>query len=184
MGAAAGIGLGHAFMCTGRNLAYRKSVFNEVKGYDKIKKSISGDDDLFIQLVQNESSWKIRYMFDPQSYVSTEPPVSLRAFFNQRKRHFSAGKYYPLQMKAVFALIHSFSAFAFLSLLIWPAFGLGIVAGKLLLDGWMFYKATGLFGETRLLRSLVPLEFASVVYNSFIGPLGVLGTFTWKGNKS
>ena len=65
-----------------------------------------------------------------------------------------------------------------------PVCGLGIVAGKLLLDGWMFYNATRLFGETRLLRSLVPLEFASVVYNSFIGPLGVLGTFTWKGNKS
>ncbi len=183
VGAAAGIGLGHAFMCTGRNLAYRKSVFYEVHGYEKIKKSISGDDDLFIQLVQNETAWKIRYMVDPQSYVSTEPPASLRAFINQRKRHFSAGKYYPMKMKAVFAVIHSFNAFAFLSLLISPAIGICIVAGKLVLDGWLFSRGTRLFGETRLLRSLVPLEFASVVYNSLIGPLGVLGTFTWKGNK-
>jgi len=180
LGAAAGIGLDRAYLCTGRNLAYRKSVFHEVGGYEKIKKSISGDDDLFIQLVQHETDWKIRYMLSPQCYVPTVPPLSLRAFINQRKRHFSAGKYYPVRMKAVFAVIHSFNAFAFLSLFVFPAVGIGAVAAKLLLDGWVFSRGTALFGNTRLLRSLIPLEIASVLYNTFIGPLGVLGTFTWK----
>ncbi|MGA9407082.1 MAG: glycosyltransferase [Bacteroidota bacterium] len=184
VGAAAGIGLGRAFMCTGRNLAYRKSVFHEVRGYEQIRHSISGDDDLFIQLVQDETQWKIRYMLVPESYVPTNAPASVGAFINQHKRHFSAGKFYPMRMKIIFALMHSFSALAFLSIFVSPAAGVLLLSGKLFVDGWIFYRGTALFGESRLRRSLLPLECASVVYNSFIGPLGVLGTFTWKGRRS
>jgi len=49
---------------------------------------------------------------------------------------------------------------------------------------WIFYKGSALFGNTALRRSVVPLEIASVIYNSIIGPLGFFGTISWKGSKS
>ena len=184
LGAAAGIGLEHAYLCTGRNLAYRKSVFFEVGGFEKIKESISGDDDLFLQLVQRKTKWKIRYMLSPGSFVETIPVPSVRAFINQRKRHFSAAKYYPWSMKAIFALIHSFNVLSFVSLLVFPEIGTAALIGKFIVDGWFIAKGAALFGCKRLLRSFVQLEVAAVIYNSLIGPLGLFGTFSWKESKT
>ena len=184
VGAAAGVGLRNAYLCTGRNLAYRKRVFQEVNGYEKIKHSISGDDDLFIQLVQKETHWKIRYMISPESYVETIPPSSFQAFVNQRKRHFSAGKYYPRRMKIIFSLLHSYNALALLSIFIFPPIGIIALTGKFIVDVAIFSKGTALFGNTRLRQSVVPLEIVSVLYNFLIGPLGFFGSFSWKGSKS
>ena len=184
LGAAAAVELGKAYLCTGRNFSYRKRVFDEVGGFEKIKHSISGDDDLFIQLVQRETRWKIAYMTSPESFVETIPPSSLRDFINQRKRHFSAGKYYAPQMKFILALIHSFNALALLSLFLYPSFGVIVVALKIASDAMIFYQGTLLFGNRRLVRSIFPLELASVVYNLVIGPIGYVGTFSWKGRGS
>jgi cellulose synthase/poly-beta-1,6-N-acetylglucosamine synthase-like glycosyltransferase len=51
IGAAAAIGWQRPYMCTGRSFAYRKEVYLAVNGFESIKHSISGDDDLFIQRV-------------------------------------------------------------------------------------------------------------------------------------
>lgn len=184
IGAAAATGLRASYLCTGRNLAYRKIVFSEVGGFEPIRHSISGDDDLFIQLVQKKTRWNIRYMLSTKSFVETKPPRSLSAFFNQRKRHFSAAKYYAARMKFIFALIHIYSGLALLMSIIYPSIGILALAGKLTIDGVLFYKGTAIFGEKRLLRWLAPLEIASVLYNLVIGPLGFFGSFNWKEVKS
>ncbi len=184
LGAAAGIALGNAYMCTGRNFAYRKSIFERVGGYEKIKHSISGDDDLFIQLVQKKIGCGMRYLTSPESFVTTKPPRTIQQFINQRKRHFSAGKYYPLRMKIIFSLLHSFNALALFSLLLFPLFGIGILVLKLFVD-WQLMKAgTTIFGNTELLKSFVPLEILFVLYNLLIGPLGFIGQFEWKETRS
>jgi len=182
--AAAGIGLHNAYLCTGRNFAYRKSVFREVGGYERIKHSVSGDDDLFIQLIQRETRWKIRYMMSRESIVETLPPPSFASFIRQQRRHFSAAAYYPRRMKIVFGLIHSYNALAVLFLLIVPWIGVAALAAKFIIDSMIFYKGSAIFGDSRLRRSVIPLELASIVYNSCIGPLGFVGSISWKGNKS
>ncbi len=184
VGAAAGVGLGNAYLSSGGNLAYRKRVFHEVGGYESIKHSVSGDDDLFIQLIQRETRWRIRYMISRESSVETAPPPSLAFFISQQRRHFSAAAYYPLRMKIVFGLIHSYNALAVLLLFAYPPIGGAALAAKFIIDSFIFYKGSALFGNTGLRRSVVPLEIASILYNSFIGPLGFVGTISWKGNKS
>jgi len=182
--ASAAIGLHNAYLCTGRNFAYRKSVFHDVGGYEKIKHSVSGDDDLFIQLIQRETAWKIRYMTSKDSIVETLPPPSFGSFIRQQRRHFSAAAYYPLRMKIVFGLVHSFNALAVLFLLIDPVIGAAALTAKFIIDSLIFYKGSAIFGDSRLRRSVVPLELVSVIYNSCIGPLGFVGSINWKGSKS
>lgn len=184
VGAAAATGLRASYLCTGRNLAYRKSVFSEVGGFEKIRHSISGDDDLFIQLVQQKTRWNIRYMLSTKSYVETKPPLTVRAFVNQRKRHFSAAKYYTARMKLIFGLIHVYSGLAFLMLIVYPSVGIFAFAGKLAIDGVLFYKGATIFGNKRLLRWLAPLEIASILYNLVVGPLGFFSSFSWKELQS
>jgi len=184
IGAAAGVGLKSAYMCTGRNFAYRRAVFTEVGGFDKIKQSLSGDDDLFIQVVQRDTKWEIRYMTSVDSVVVTEPPVTVDEFVSQRKRHFSAGKYYPRRMKVIFASAHAFNAIALFTLIIFPLYGVFICACKLGIDWFVMYRGTRVFGNRELLPLFAPLELMFVLYNLIIGPLGYLGQFEWKGTRS
>ncbi len=138
----------------------------------------------FIQLIQKETRWKIRYMLSRESSVETAPPPSLFYFINQQRRHFSAAAYYPFRMKIVFGLIHSYNALALLSVFVLPSIGITALTAKFIIDSVIFYKGSAIFGDTGLRRSVVPLEIASVIYNSLIGPLGFVGTTSWKGSKS
>jgi biofilm PGA synthesis N-glycosyltransferase PgaC len=182
LGAAAGIGLNRAYMCTGRNFAYRKAVFQQIGGFEKIKHSISGDDDLMIQQIQRETQWKIRYMIEPESFVKTQPPLTFAEFINQRKRHFSASKFYSLTMKNIFTLVHSFNAVVVISFFFAPVTAGIFAAGKLILDGVLIRKATQIFGNHKLLKWFVPLEICFIFYNLVVGPLGLIGTFNWKNS--
>jgi cellulose synthase/poly-beta-1,6-N-acetylglucosamine synthase-like glycosyltransferase len=186
---AGSIGLNMAWLCTGRSLAYRRSVFDEVGGFEKIKHSISGDDDLFLQLVRRQTRWKIRYATDPASFVPTIPPASFDAFVQQRIRHFSAGKYFTFPMKVFFFLFHT------ANLLIFASFALAVFAGlsttlvlpyliKCTIDAVVFFRAAPLFGQTAFASSFLVMEALYISYNTLIGPLGFIRRFEWKPGKT
>lgn len=182
---AGAIGLNKGWLCTGRNLAYRKSVWEEVGGFHDIRHSIGGDDDLFLQTVRKKTDYSIRYALAADSHVSTAPPTEFSAFLEQRKRHFSAGKYFPFSMKAFFLLFHSSNLVLFLGLvagLVWTnsfADGIWFFLGKLALDFLLVFKGA------RLLSTTIPIsfplmEFLYILYNTFVGPLGFIRSFEWK----
>jgi len=100
------IGWNLGWLCTGRSLAYRRKVYDEVDGFEKIKQSISGDDDLFLQLVRKQTKWYIRYVKSSESFVPTLPPADFKAFVEQRKRHFSASKIFSFPMMLFFFFYH------------------------------------------------------------------------------
>lgn len=178
---ASAIELGYGFMCTGRNLAYRRNVYNEVNGFEKIKHSISGDDDLFLQLVRHSTSWKIRYMISPDSYVFTLPPDTFSAFVHQRIRHISASKFYPKSVQAFYGSIHLFHLVLFLTFFISPLFALIVLMIKFNIDGAFIASGKNIFHEEFSLPAFVADEFLLVLYSFFIGPLGFLKKFDWKG---
>lgn len=113
---------GYPYMSFGRNLSYRKSLFERVQGFQKIQKSLSGDDDLFFQLaIKNNARVKLNY--DPESVVFTRCESYVNKYFNQKSRHISASKFYPIELKIVLGLIYGgnillqfFIPVAFLSL--------------------------------------------------------------------
>jgi cellulose synthase/poly-beta-1,6-N-acetylglucosamine synthase-like glycosyltransferase len=115
---AGSIGVDLGWLCTGRSLAYRKSIYNEVGGFEGIKQSVSGDDDLFMQLVRRNTRCGIRYVTSPDSFVPTFPPGSFQEFVSQRTRHFSAGKYFSWPMKLFFFTFHLANLSILLSLVV------------------------------------------------------------------
>lgn len=130
-----------------KEFAYRRSVYDAVGGFEKIKQSISGDDDLFLQVVQRETKWKIRYMIAPESFVRTIPPVSFRQFVHQRTRHVSASSYYPLSIKAGFGINHLFHLAIVTALVISPFYGMLALMTKLNIDGAFIAYGKRIFGE-------------------------------------
>ena len=186
---AGAIGLKKGWLCTGRSLAYRRRVYDQVGGYDRIKHSVSGDDDLFLQLVRRQTDWKIRYVTDPSSFVPTVAPATFNEFVRQRVRHFSAGKFFSPMMKLFFVAFHSANLLILLTFLssifsglatalVWP------YLWKCAIDGVLFFNTAPIFGQRRFSSTFILMEALYVLYNTFIGPLGLIKRFDWKPELS
>ena len=180
------IGWNLGWLCTGRNLAYRRKVYDEVGGFEKIKQSVSGDDDLFLQLVRRQTDWGIRYVKTRQSFIPTVPPANFRSFVEQRKRHFSASKVFAFPMMLFFFLYHFanfmlfFSPFLFLLHLLSIPFVIACIGTKLFADTILVFSSARTFDGSTYCRSFVSMEVFYVLYNSLIGPLGIFKKFEWK----
>jgi len=83
---------GHPYMGIGRNLAYKKEEFYNVKGFISHMKIRSGDDDLFINQVATSKNTAICYA--PESFTYSQPKVSFHAWFTQKRRHVSTALFY------------------------------------------------------------------------------------------
>ncbi len=100
--AAGGIGNELALTCTGRNLAYRRQVFDEVGGFAGVEHMVSGDDDLIMHKIAG-AGWRIKFALSIRSTVPSPPPVGLPAFLRQRLRHASKGfAYYTFPTRPLF----------------------------------------------------------------------------------
>lgn len=79
------IGKDKPFSCSGQNLAYTRDAYSSVGGFEKIKKYISGDDVLLMQLIR-KAGYKIRFAFGEETYTLTKSEKNIWRFLNQRIR--------------------------------------------------------------------------------------------------
>lgn len=94
--------LGKPYMGVGRNLAYRKSLFLQNKGFNSHLSITGGDDDLFVN--EFATSQNTQISLGPDSVVYSEPKHSWGEYFHQKLRHLSVGKYYSLGDKIIVGL--------------------------------------------------------------------------------
>lgn len=92
---------GIPYMGIGRNLAYRKSLFFENKGFAAHRKLASGDDDLFINQVATAENTKVEFSFNTHTYSEAEKTFS--AWLRQKKRHLTTGSHYNTGTKYLLA---------------------------------------------------------------------------------
>ena len=84
--------MGNPYMGVGRNLAYRKSLFLNNKGFNGFLGVTGGDDDLFVN--QHANAKNTAVSLGEESIVYSVPKRTLSEFFNQKVRHLSVGKKY------------------------------------------------------------------------------------------
>ena len=84
--------LGNPYMGVGRNLAYRRSLFLEVKGFNNILSITGGDDDLFVNRHARRRNTSV--CIEPASQINSKPKTTLGNFLHQKFRHLSVGRYY------------------------------------------------------------------------------------------
>ena len=92
---------GRPYMGIGRNLAYRKSLFFENKGFAAHRKLTSGDDDLFINQVATAGNTKVEFSFDTHTYSEAEK--TFYDWLRQKKRHLTTGSHYNMGTKGLLA---------------------------------------------------------------------------------
>jgi cellulose synthase/poly-beta-1,6-N-acetylglucosamine synthase-like glycosyltransferase len=94
--------LGKPYMGVGRNLAYRKSLFLENKGFNNYLGVMGGDDDLFVN--QHASGATTRVVLGKEALVCSEPKNTWKEFYFQKLRHLAVGKHYRLSSKVMLGL--------------------------------------------------------------------------------
>jgi glycosyltransferase involved in cell wall biosynthesis len=88
---------GKPFMGVGRNLAYKREEFFNVNGFIEHMKIRSGDDDLFINQAATGKNTTICYT--PESFTYSEPKLTFKDWFTQKRRHVSTSGHYKMSDK-------------------------------------------------------------------------------------
>jgi glycosyltransferase involved in cell wall biosynthesis len=94
--------LGNPYMGVGRNLAYRKSLFFQNRGFASHLHIESGDDDLFVKEVANKKNTKLEMSIP--SHTRTIPKTTYKSWKLQKSRHFTTSKYYKTGSKMALGL--------------------------------------------------------------------------------
>ncbi|HKL08898.1 MAG TPA: glycosyltransferase [Bacteroidales bacterium] len=83
---------GKPYMGVGRNLAYKKRLFFDNKGFAKHHHLESGDDDLFVNQVANKKNTAVE--ISSKAKTQSKPETKFSDWFKQKKRHTTTGKLY------------------------------------------------------------------------------------------
>jgi cellulose synthase/poly-beta-1,6-N-acetylglucosamine synthase-like glycosyltransferase len=181
--AAGSFGLGLPLTCSGRNLAYRKSVFQEVGGFHRIGRFISGDDDLFLRLVKNRTTWKIRYAVEASAAVTSAPPGSVSRFFQQRLRHASKSRHYGFLFTLGLLAVYVLNVILIVSLFFAPMrpLFLAILSIKSTSEFLLISRCATLWKRRSDLRVFPLAMLIHPLYVVVLGGLGPWSRFRWKG---
>jgi cellulose synthase/poly-beta-1,6-N-acetylglucosamine synthase-like glycosyltransferase len=141
------------YMGVGRNLSYKKELFFSNKGFSSINHLPGGDDDLFINMVANDSNTNI--VIDPEAFTLSEPKKTFNEWINQKIRHYSTSRYYKPKTKLLLGL-YSASHFLFYPVFILCLFvfswqwALTVFAIRLVVQSIIFYKTMEKLNEKDL----------------------------------
>ncbi len=97
-------------MGVGRNLAYRKHLFFDNKGFGSHNHIASGDDDLFINEVARKA--KVEIELSTASHTVSQPKTTWGDWITQKRRHLTTGFYYQWKHKILLGFF-SLSQIAF-----------------------------------------------------------------------
>jgi cellulose synthase/poly-beta-1,6-N-acetylglucosamine synthase-like glycosyltransferase len=180
----------HPNMCNGANLAYRKTAFNEIDGFEGNDKLASGDDEFLMHKIHNKWPEDIVFLKNTDAIVYTQPAETYSGFISQRRRWVSKSrKYARKSITAILGGAYLFHACLFLCIIAaifnpWyllvfiTAFGIKVAAEYAFLK-----NLTGFFRQQNILGGIVLSAFLYIFYVLFIGIYGNFGTYEWKGRE-
>jgi len=177
-------------MCNGANLAYTKSVFDEVGGFSGIDHIASGDDLLLMHKIAKQYADEIVYLKSADTIVKTIPATTIKDFLNQRIRWASkADKYQDKRMLPVLMLVYFLNVGLFIMMgftLSQPSentikYIVGFMFLKTVVELIFLYPVAKFFGEKKLLWLFPIFQPFHIVYTISAGFLGKFGTYQWKG---
>ena len=173
-------GWGHFWSGTGQNLAYKKSDFEAIGGFESVKDKISGDDMYLVQSISKLKTGMIN--IDANSFVTTAAMPTFPDFINQRIRWSSNSKDNAMKSHLFFAFLSS----AFLcnaTLLLSFLFGhswLYLFLLKFIFEGSAVMLGGKLFNTKVNPIVYVAWALAQPIYIPVVGLMGLQNRYTWK----
>ncbi len=171
------------YMGVGRNLAYSKELFFQMKGFSTHYHINSGDDDLFVNTASTNSNTNISTNIDSITY--SKPKTNFKEWSLQKARHLTTAPHYTAESKSRLFYVFFAQYFFYVSLI-----PLLFHLNTLIVFGIVFFvktilfliclnKATKKLGETDLLIRGILLELLML----FIYPIFQLAKLRYKPAK-
>jgi glycosyltransferase involved in cell wall biosynthesis len=144
---------GIPYMGVGRNLSYKRDLFFKKKGFSSHNHIPGGDDDLFVNMAAERGNTAV--VIDPDAFTISRPASTWDAWFRQKFRHTSTGKYYKPLHRFLLGL-YALSQFLFYPLLVltllfvdWRL-ALGIFVLRSAVQATIWHKGMEKLGESSL----------------------------------
>lgn len=188
---AAGIGNRKPTTCNGANLAYRKDIFTQMGGFKGIDELASGDDELFLHKVAEKFPERIAFCKSEEAIVYTDAKPDLSSFISQRRRWASKSTKYKnkgvialgiaIWLFNVLLLVVAILSVAAVKILAWVVLFAFLL--KMTVEFFFIQPLTKFAGRSNLLWYLPILSLAHIFYLAYIGILGNIGKYDWKGRQ-
>lgn len=177
-------------MSNGANLAFTKSAWEQVNGYDGIVHLASGDDYLLMMKLSKQYPGRIAYLKSPYAIVSTLPQPDWKSLLQQRIRWASkSGKYDDKRLTAILLLVYVFNLALFLVGLC--AINNGVFMSlislmllvKIVTEFLFLIPVAQFFNRRYIFRYFIVMQPLHIVYIVVAGFLGLVGKYEWKGRS-
>lgn len=183
-------GIQKPFMCNGANLAFKKSAFDYVDGYQSHMHISSGEDVFLMEDIKKQDPKSIHYVLLRELIVKTAPVNNLTELLNQRIRwaYKSKNNPNPINLFAGFVIIVAnllvlalFVAILKKSVII-PYLSIFVLA-KFVFDFLLLFLASDFLGRIKYIWWLVPFECIYWIYALIVGITSLFMKPYWKGKK-
>lgn len=155
-------GLSIPLMCSGANLLFRKSAWQDVGGYSDHINLPSGDDVLLMHSIWLKNPKSVDAQVNPQALVITQTPLTWKEFLHQRKRWASKSRHIFHYKKILLALLMVIWAISpwFLWGFSWSMF-IALIAAEVIWMYWItqFYKWPFRLSSWLVFRLFYPILF-------------------------
>jgi len=177
-------------MCNGANLAYSKSAFEAVNGFEGINTISSGDDMLLMQKMNKKFPEKIYFLKTRDAIVSTQPAADWKSFFQQRIRWSSkADKYDNQKIFLTLLFVYAFNLCLIIFFVAacwnihWLFIFIMLITAKTIAEFGFVHTVAIFFGQGYLMRYFFFLQPLHIAYIVIAGTMGKFGTYEWKNRK-
>jgi hypothetical protein len=163
---------GIPYMGVGRNLAYRRSIFFDNKGFGAHNHLQSGDDDLFVNTNASGSNTCVEY--SSGTHTLSVPANTISELFTQKKRHLTTAPYYKFRDKLLLIteifsrVIFYASLIVLLSFTFLWTYVLGIFGLRLIIQTIVFILVSKKLNEPGLATYSLFFDIFSPAINSII----------------
>ena len=185
------IGSGSPTICNAANIAYRRKVFTEVGGFIYQMSLSSGDDELLMQKIHQDTKYKIKFAYDKKTLVSTDTNPTISDFYTQRKRWASKGLFYnnkALIVKLILIFLFYFSLIIqpvlgiIFSKVFFISFGISFLL-KIFIEYLIISRGSKKLFDSDILNPFLITEILQVPYIIIAGFMGMFGNFQWKNRN-
>jgi cellulose synthase/poly-beta-1,6-N-acetylglucosamine synthase-like glycosyltransferase len=175
--------LGNPISSIGRNLAYRKSAYEDVGSFLALKQYRSGDDILLTERFHYLNDGKIDFCAHPETYVKTHPPEKFADIFHQQVRKNSKALLKSpssILFSAILFLYYLFFlSFPFLFpkyLIVW----LIIFVTKFIIEFVDLAKAAKIFNLSHTIKYIPIMQIIYPFHIMLFSVIGIFQLYQWK----
>ncbi|MHB9012251.1 MAG: glycosyltransferase [Ignavibacteriaceae bacterium] len=185
------IGIDRPIICNAANIAYRKTAYETVNGFNDQLNLSSGDDELLMQKIWSSGKYRIKFCWNREAIVLTKGNDSLQKFYHQRKRWASKGLFYAdkfliIKLILIFLFYLGLITQIFLSVILSPIFLVSFIISfliKISFEYLILKKGLNFIFSKKVLRYLPLAELFQIPYIIIAGIAGTFGNYIWKDRR-